>query len=126
LPPLLYVIIDLATIPYNNPGGHIAHLAGAGMGLFFVFMLRKGHDWSDWMNQLFDWANGLFDPDKPKKGKTIRSQQFYKSSVPPFKKKTNLSQQRIDEILDKINQRGYSSLTQEEKDILRRASKEDL
>jgi membrane associated rhomboid family serine protease len=123
---VLYVIIDLATIPYNNPGGHIAHLAGAAMGLLVVYMLRRGYDWSDWMNGLFDWANGLFDPDKPKKGKTIRSQQFYKSNIPPFRKKTNLSQQRIDEILDKINQRGYSSLTQEEKDILRRASKEDL
>jgi hypothetical protein len=28
--------------------------------------------------------------------------------------------------LDKINQKGYNSLTQEEKDILSRASKDDL
>src|SRR5215212_711405 len=33
---MIFVIIDLATIPYNNPGGHVAHLAGAGMGFLFM------------------------------------------------------------------------------------------
>ncbi len=37
---MIFVIIDLATIPYNNPGGHIAHLAGAGMGFFFYVLVR--------------------------------------------------------------------------------------
>jgi hypothetical protein len=47
--------------------------------------------------------------------------------VPPYTKTaTNVTQQRIDDILDKINQKGYNSLTQEEKDILSRASKDDL
>jgi hypothetical protein len=32
----------------------------------------------------------------------------------------------VDEILDKINQRGYDRLTDEEKELLRRASEEDL
>jgi membrane associated rhomboid family serine protease len=123
---LLFAIIDLATIPYNNPGGHIAHLAGAGMGYLFVVLLRNGHDWSNWMNASFDWVNDLFNPDKPKKGKVVRSQVFYKSSVKPFSKTPNVTQQRIDDILDKINQRGYSSLTEDEKEVLRRASKEDI
>jgi hypothetical protein len=29
-------------------------------------------------------------------------------------------------LLDKINQKGYSSLTDEEKELLKRASKEDI
>jgi membrane associated rhomboid family serine protease len=122
----IFVIIDLATIPYNNAGGHIAHLAGGAMGLVFIAMLRRGIDWSDWMNNFFDWATNLFNPDKPKKGKDVKNQMFYKTKVPPFKKTTNLTQQRIDEILDKINQKGYNSLTPDEKEILKRASKEDL
>lgn len=124
---LIYVIIDIATIPYNNPGGHIAHLAGAAMGFLFMFMMQRGHDWSGWMNQFFDWVNNLFNPDKPKKGKTVKSQLFYKNqNVPPFKvTSTNVTQQRIDEILDKINQKGYNTLTTEEKEILRRASSDD-
>lgn len=123
---MIFVIIDLATIPYNNPGGHLAHLAGAGMGLVFIIMLRKGYDWSLWMNHVYDWFNNLFNPDKPKKGKQIKTQLFYKSGPKPYKKSTNLTQQKIDDLLDKINQKGYNSLTDEEKEMLKRASKEDI
>ncbi len=122
---VLYLIIDLATIPYNNAGGHIAHLAGGFMGFVFIMMYRRGHDWSDWMNNLYDWVNNLFNPDKPRKGKNMKEELFYKSSSAPFKKTPNVTQQRVDEILDKINQKGYSYLTEEEKDLLKRASKED-
>ncbi len=123
---MLFAIIDLATIPYNNPGGHIAHLAGAGTGFVLIVLLRKGYDWSLWMNNVYDWTNNLFNPDKPKKGREVKTQLFYKSNVKPFKKTSNVTQQRIDDILDKINQKGYSSLNEEEKEILTRASKEDL
>lgn len=123
---VVYLIVDLATIPYSNPGGHIAHIAGAGMGFLFITMLQKGHDWGTWMNNFFDWCNNLFNPDKPKKGKTVKSQLFYKSRIQPFKKTPLITQQKIDEILDKINQKGYHSLTEDEKEVLKRASKEDL
>ena len=123
---MIFVIIDLATIPVNNPGGHIAHLAGAAMGFLFIKMLERGKDWSTPINAFFDWVNNLFNPDKPKKGKVIKSQVFYKSKVAPYKKTTTgFSQQRVDEILDKINQKGYNTLTAEEKEILKRASSED-
>jgi hypothetical protein len=44
----------------------------------------------------------------------------------PFVKRTNVTQQKVDEILDKINQKGYQKLTEEERDILRRASEGEL
>lgn len=122
---MIFVIIDLATIPYNNPGGHVAHLAGAGMGFLFVALMRRGYDGSNWMNALFDWVNNLFNPDKPKKGKDVKTTLFYKSNVPPYKKTISITQQRIDDILDKINQKGYHSLTEDEKEVLRRASSKD-
>lgn len=123
---VLYLIIDLATIPENNPGGHIAHIAGGLMGFWFIAMMRRGHDWSDWMNNFYDWLSNLFNPDKPKKGKPVKSQLFYKATVQPFKKTPTVTQQKIDEILDKINQKGYHSLSEDEKEVLKRASKEDL
>ncbi|MBS1497488.1 MAG: rhomboid family intramembrane serine protease, partial [Bacteroidetes bacterium] len=43
----------------------------------------------------------------------------------PFTKSTNITQQRIDEILDKINQKGYHFLTDEEKQVLKKASEDD-
>ncbi|MGZ8518300.1 MAG: rhomboid family intramembrane serine protease, partial [Chitinophagaceae bacterium] len=33
----IYLIIDLASIPLSNPGGHIAHLAGALTGFLFIY-----------------------------------------------------------------------------------------
>jgi len=123
---ILYLIIDLATIPYSNPGGHIAHISGAAMGFLFMRMLQRGKDWSIWMNNFFDWVNNLFNPDKPKKGKVVKSQLFYKAKIQPFTKTPLVTQQKVDEILDKINQRGYGSLTDDEKEVLKRASKEDI
>ncbi len=123
---ILYLVIDLATIPYNNPGGHIAHLAGAAMGFLFARMLQQGKDWGGWMNNFFDWVNNLFNPDKPKKGKVVKSQLFYKARVQPFKKTPLVTQQKVDEILEKIHQKGYGALTEDEKEVLKRASKEDI
>lgn len=123
---ILYMIIDLATIPESNPGGHIAHLAGGAMGFFFMMMLQRGRDMGQWMNDLYDWMINLFNPDKPKKGKVVKSQLFYKAGVQPYKKTPLVTQQKIDEILDKINQKGYNSLTEDEKEVLRKASKHDL
>jgi membrane associated rhomboid family serine protease len=123
---MIFVIIDLATIPNSNPGGHIAHLAGATAGFTFIFFLRRGYDGSDWMNNAYDWVNNLFDPDKPAKGKKVKEELFYKSGTQPYKKTLNLTQQRVDEILDKINQKGYHHLSEEEKELLKRASQEDL
>jgi hypothetical protein len=49
------------------------------------------------------------------------------SGTQPYKKIPNITQKRIDDILDKINQQGFRLLTDEEKEILKRAAdKEDL
>jgi len=120
----IYLIIDLASIPLSNAGGHIAHLAGALTGFLFIYSFRKGYDWSEWMNNFFDWVSNLFNPDKPKKGKNIKQELFYKSDKQPYKKTPNITEQRVNERRDKIGQKGYNSLTEEEKDILKRASQE--
>lgn len=122
---MIFLIIDLATIPGTNSGGHIAHLAGAFAGFLFIYAFRRGYDGSEWMNNLYDWFNNLFNPDKPKKRKG-RHELFYKSKKEPYTKTPNLTQQKVDEILDKINQKGYGHLTEEEKELLKRASREDL
>ena len=121
---VIYLIIDLALIPGDNTGGHIAHLAGGFTGFLFIFFMRRGIDWSIAINRFFDWVNNLFNPNKPKK--IPKEQLFYKAARKPYVKTPTLSQQRIDEILDKINLQGFNSLTPEEKDLLKKASKEDL
>jgi membrane associated rhomboid family serine protease len=117
-----YIISDLASISFSDSGYLAAHLAGALTGFLFIFFLRRGYDGGKWMNRFFTWVNNLFNPDKPGKGKNIKEELFYKSPQAPFTKTPNLTQQRVDEILDKINQQGYDQLTEEEKDLLKKAS----
>jgi hypothetical protein len=88
--------------------------------------LQTGRAPGAWMNQLYERANNLFDPAKPKKGRSVKSHLFYKAGVQPFRKTPLITQQKIDEILDKINQKGYHSLSEDEKEVLKRAAKEDL
>jgi len=123
---LIFVVIDLATLSVSNHGGHIAHLAGALSGYLFVFFFRRGYDGSQWMNTVWEWISNLFNPDRPGKNKPVKEQLFYRSERKPYTRRSHLSQQKVDEILDKISQQGYDALTSEEKELLNRASKEDL
>lgn len=123
---VLYLIVNFSTLPTGDMGAYIANLGAAGAGFFFIYRLRRGHDGSIWMNQFFDWCNDLFNPDKKIKRRSPRDEFYYKvSGTQPFKKIPNVTQQRIDEILDKINQQGYRFLTDEEKEILKRAADEE-
>ena len=89
--------------------------------MLFILLLRKGIDGSVWMNRLYRSARDLFSPAQGKK--PVKETLYYdKGKVEPFTKNSNITQQRIDEILDKINQKGYHFLTAEEKEILRKAS----
>ena len=125
---LLYVVVDFAGISNAGSAYHLSHLAGGFIGFMFVFSLRKGVDWSLWMNNLYDWFINLFNPDKKQPPiKRMREKVFYKAgNQKPFVKTGNVTQQRIDEILDKINQKGYHLLTEEEKNILKRAGESDI
>lgn len=125
---IIYVLINFSSIAHGDSGVYIADIAGGGLGFFFIYQMKRGNDWSLWMNNFFDWLNDLFDPNKKKKIKSSKDEFYYKvSGTQPFKKIPNITQKRIDDILDKINQQGYRFLTDEEKEILKRAAdKEDL
>ncbi len=123
---ILFVIIDFASLPGENGGGHIAHIGGAVIGFLFVKQLRKGSDWSLWMNRFFHWSGNLFNPERTSWKKTAKKDFHYKAQgTTPFKKVPNVTQKRIDEILDKISQQGYTFLTEEEKEVLKRASEDE-
>lgn len=123
---LVYAILTFGFLPERLPSLYISLLAGAGTGFLFIYQLRKGYDWSEWMNKFFDWVQNLFDPDKKQAAVKTKDQYFYKvKDSQPYKKTPNVTQKRIDDILDKINQKGFHFLTDEEKDILKRAAKGD-
>lgn len=124
---LVFIIIDFASIS-NQPVLFFSHLCAAAVGFLFARNLMAGRDWSLWMNRLFDRATNAFNPDR--RGFTkerVREKVFYETGGrEPYRRRANVTQQKIDEILDKINQKGYSRLTEEEKDLLRRAGEGGL
>ncbi len=124
---LVYVLIDFTGIVTVGAAYSIAHLAGGLAGFLFVYMLRRGIDAGEWMHKLYNWFMNLFNPNRNKSKTPIRERVFYNAdNRKPYKKTANVTQQRVDEILDKINQKGYHFLTDEEKNILKRAAEEDL
>jgi membrane associated rhomboid family serine protease len=124
---LIYILIDFAGVASLSAGFSLAHLCGGLSGFLFVYLLRKEKDGSIWMNNFYHWFMNLFNPDKKNSHSSIKEKVFYNlDGRKPYHKTSNITQQRVDEILDKISQKGYHFLSDEEKNILKRAAEEDL
>lgn len=122
---IVYVAIDLAGVAAQPAAQPIAHIGGALAGFLFVFLWQRNIDGSVWMNNFYSWFINLFNPNKNKESNSVKEKIFYNTgNRSPYKKTSNVTEQRVDEILDKISQKGYSYLTKEEKDILKRASED--
>ena len=125
---LFFVAVDIAFIAGSSNMLAIAasHIVAAIIGYVFVEQLQKGKDYSLWMYNIVDKIDDLFNPEKKYTTHKKREKVFYKTNAPVFSKTMNVTEQRVDEILDKINKNGYINLSIEEKRFLERASKETL
>lgn len=121
----IYVVTSLLTVSISDNAALVHQLAGALGGFGYIFLLRRGWDTGEWMSRFADWVNNLFNPNKPARGRDPREDLFYNAQKPPFTKTPQVTQERIDAILDKISQQGYHFLTQEERDLLKRASRDE-
>jgi hypothetical protein len=120
-------MVDYAGVISANPAYAVSHLGGVVAGIIFALLLRRGIDGSAWMNKLYYWLMNLFNPHKKEKKFSVKEKVFYNTgSRSPYQKTANVTQQRIDEILDKINQKGYQYLSDDEKNILKRAAEEEI
>ena len=123
----LYLLLNLVYAFAATSAVSFAVLGAAIAGFGFIYLLRKGKDLSIWMHDFYKWCSNLFSPAGQQQQNGIKNTIFYNTAGrKPFNKTSNVTQQRIDEILDKINQKGYQFLTDEEKNILKKASEEDL
>ncbi|MFV7236831.1 rhomboid family intramembrane serine protease [Flavobacterium sp. ZB4R12] len=118
------ILIDLMQFRLGNTGGHISHLSGAFFGFIFIKLLKNGIDLSKIVSRVFDFFTNLF-----KKSASTPFKRVHKNYSKPVEKSSSRiitkdkAQQQIDEILDKISQSGYDSLTKEEKEFLFKAGK---
>lgn len=103
----IWIGLDVIGLIGANAGGNFAHLGGALFGFLYV---NKA---SNKDIKIFDGIGNLFKR-KEKPLKTV-----YKSTEKKKKStNTNLNQQQIDAILDKISKSGYDTLTKAEKEFL--------
>lgn len=111
-----------------NPGGEFAHLGGALMGWLYMSQLKQGNDIGRWVSTSISFFKSLFKP-QPKIKVTHRGgnrRPSQKASSKASSKASNAGQTpqaEIDAILDKISEKGYESLSKDEKQKLFNASK---
>jgi membrane associated rhomboid family serine protease len=113
------LILDLMQFRLENTGGHISHLSGAFFGFIFIKLLQNGVDLSKILTSFFDSFINLFS----KKSKNPFQKVHRNYNLPIEKKVSKIVtkdkvQQQVDEILDKISQSGYDSLSKDEKEFL--------
>jgi membrane associated rhomboid family serine protease len=127
---LFRIVLDLFAISYfNNAGGSIAHLGGVFYGYLFVSQLQQGNDLSIGFNRLMDrivnYTNN-FGRRGPRVAyrneKLSRKKNVGNSGSNPGAAN---SEDKLNRILDKISESGYSSLSKEEQQFLFKKSKEE-
>ena len=126
----------LASAGQNNAGGAIAHLGGAVFGFAFVYMLREGTDLSNPINRFWTGIGKLFisreqaPQARTKSPLTVsyRAKENTSASAgaftPSYDHQDADLQSQVDQILEKIKAKGYDNLSQSEKDILHKASRQ--
>jgi membrane associated rhomboid family serine protease len=119
---LAIIVLDLISIPtQGNLGGIIAHLGGAALGLVYVKILQNGTDLCQPLIWLFDTVGGTGTP----KPKTKRPFKPKKSPLKVVKRNLDENKQlKLDQLLDKINEKGLGSLSPEEKSWLDKHSQD--
>lgn len=120
-----FIVLSFLGSVGNNAGGNIAHLGGALIGYLHVTNLQKGTDWGKWVISVMNFFKSFFVRSPNIKVTHRKSDNRKSASFGTSKRssKPSTSQEEIDAILDKISDKGYESLTTEEKQKLFNASK---
>lgn len=115
-----FLVIDLVMIPFGNWGGIASHLGGALFGYLYVSYLRRGVDMAQPLIWLFTKLANMGSGAGPGERRAFRPK---KSPLKVVKTKNEENvQQKLDILLDKINEKGYNSLSSEEKKWLKKYS----
>ncbi len=121
---LFYIFISVFALEQgSNIGGNLAHMAGAAMGFLYIKQLQKGNELGVWVFKTMEFFKGLFKPRPKIKVSHRKKTEKTSSKSGSTTTKSSVSQDEIDAILDKISERGYESLSKEEKEKLFNASR---
>jgi len=116
------IAIDALFLGSSGNTARIVHLAGAGFGYLLVKAQRQGTDLSRWVlpiEQLWYRLRGIYS----KKRSQPHNKNMY--SVSDVEVVDETEQSELDEILEKISEKGYDGLTDAEKKKLFDLSKKN-
>lgn len=119
----VYLLLNLIIVFSGDMPVLMIHAGGAAAGLLYAWRLKKGDRPGDYIYDVLNSVGRLGTPNE-EKIKALRNKKRNEVMRKITHTPAGVGQHRIDEILDKINEHGYRSLTAEEKDILMRAGKE--
>ena len=116
---LFTLLIDFLAMTSDNAGGHLAHIGGALLGIWFASRYTQGRDLTAPINRLIDKIVNL-RKRKPKMTVTYggRSNKDW-----DYNARKQQEAAGLDAILDKLKRSGYGSLSANEKKQLFDASK---
>lgn len=122
---LKYIAAFMITVSFigmysSNPGGNLAHLGGAITGFLYIRYISKRTLLDRFGEGALSLWNSLFSRNRSKK-------KIYTSFTAPMQVQNTRrpNQDEVDAILDKISKSGYESLSQNERETLFKASKDD-
>lgn len=124
---VVLLLLELAMAGFFTPLG-IAIAVGSLLGFLHVYLMRREIDITDMIWSYYSESNRPKMTVAYKSRKKDDLQEAPVTSAPKNKKnKGSVPQETVDKILDKISEKGYESLSREEKEILYKASsqKED-
>jgi rhomboid family protein len=122
---LVYVFMSFVNTAGANAGGNLAHLGGAALGFLFIKQLQNGLDLGKPVHWFLTFVKSFF-VHQPKVHVSYKRSTSEKTTGSKRKatksastsKSSDISQEEIDAILDKISQHGYESLSKDEKQKL--------
>lgn len=130
-----FIVMELYNGIANTNAGvaHFAHLGGAFVGFIYLLYYRRSIPafgrMADFFTNRKDTVVGNIKTRKKSTDKGVISDAHYtevghrENQEHGYNDHNSVTQDRLDEILDKISASGYDSLTEEEKRILFNASK---
>lgn len=122
LPVLAIIFGVLMLLRTNLQLPYLVMIGGGGlMGYLYVRMLRSGYQPGAWMYTWQESLNRFFTPAEDAGSRHRHRREQVLKGINPNRNVSD--EQRIDDLLDKINRQGYDSLTKEEKETLMRAGK---
>jgi len=120
---VIYLLLNVMAGMQGNTATLILLGTAAAIGFGYMRLLQHGYRPGKWLYSKLGRVENIFTPNEEKRSNNHESRRS--NTYKHIKKTSHYSQEYIDQLLEKIHDKGYESLSHEEKNALFKASRED-